>query len=907
MCLLCIFAFFAIAGAQALSEPPIGVYRGDGRISLLDALTEIRENPALSRSEALKLLARVASFPQMEGMTVYVSGGAGTAGSSEQPFDSFMAAVKALNGGGGRIVLCGDIYLPGGSVIPEQSANLTITAEGGRLILGGDLIFAQNENDNLITLDTPVTVSNKNGAALFGGFNSLHFTRNFEVSGKLHFYGGADSAKGSATGTDARAEYMVKNRTAVTELPYTITVDGGKFETFCGGNRRKGYDAILGAIAAPITIVVRGGTFGGGVSYAARDVNKMENAFSISGMSILASDAELLISGGTFNLPIYAQGRIGEMHAYSGACSPLTASDRKYYAIDGDISIRIDGGTLNGCEISAYQDSPSYAQVLRGDFDVTVNSGAVLAENMYVDATQVKAYAGSEKRASLNYSGARSLNIRRFDFVNGAARHYEEPLRIACIGDSITQGSGSSVPLTDSYPSVLLSMTAAEGMDVVVGNYGIGGSSVLSYTQRWYNDTLPYMITTEEADADFIILGLGTNDANTTGRSSGQARHFYELYKTLVQTYGELPKTNTVFTTSAIYRRTSSALSDLCAVTNVRALQQRVTEELQKEAPGKYVYIDLYALTLEAALEGKLLSRDWLHPSTAGYKIYTEKIYDAVFEGVTEVKNFAMDDVYISTAGRPNGAGTASDPISELPVAFARAKPQTTIHVMGTFTFGSWVITPLNVDRLNIVGEGSGATLATTSNAMRFQSDVRIDNLTLKSTGSGALYIALNFNNAELTERVSTGKSVLTAGHLVYRGDIAQTAYDFEEAVSSDRDITVEINGGTYAALIGGNLRLNNDSPLGVYSGNMKLHIGRNVTVADHAWNGINGMNYLTGRILADIDAWGEGMQLRDFAILRTLSGIVFDEDRNTGTVTLDVAENVKADLKIANNRTVVK
>lgn len=203
MCLLCIFAFFAIAGAQALSEPPIGVYRGDGRISLLDALTEIRENPALSRSEALKLLARVASFPQMEGMTVYVSGGAGTAGSSEQPFDSFMAAVKALNGGGGRIVLCGDIYLPGGSVIPEQSANLTITAESGRLILGGDLIFAQNENDNLITLDTPVTVSNKNGAALFGGFNSLHFTRNFEVSGKLHFYGGADSAKGSATGTDA--------------------------------------------------------------------------------------------------------------------------------------------------------------------------------------------------------------------------------------------------------------------------------------------------------------------------------------------------------------------------------------------------------------------------------------------------------------------------------------------------------------------------------------------------------------------------------------------------------------------------------------------------------------------------------------------------------------------------------
>ena len=158
-----------------------------------------------------------------------------------------------------------------------------------------------------------------------------------------------------------------------------------------------------------------------------------------------------------------------------------------------------------------------------------------------------------------------------------------------------------------------------------------------------------------------------------------------------------------------------------------------------------------------------------------------------------------------------------------------------------------------------------------------------------------------------MTERVSTGKSVLTAGHLVYRGDIAQTAYDFEEAVSSDRDITVEINGGTYAALIGGNLRLNNDSPLGVYSGNMKLHIGRNVTVADHAWNGINGMNYLTGRILADIDAWGEGMQLRDFAILRTLSGIVFDEDRNTGTVTLDVAENVKADLKIANNRTVVK
>jgi acyl-CoA thioesterase-1 len=74
------------------------------------------------------------------------------------------------------------------------------------------------------------------------------------------------------------------------------------------------------------------------------------------------------------------------------------------------------------------------------------------------------------------------------------------PIRVACVGDSITQNSG--------YPSDLQALL---GTNYTVGNFGSSGSTVS------LNSWKPYMNQTEFQNAedfqpDIVIIMLGTND-----------------------------------------------------------------------------------------------------------------------------------------------------------------------------------------------------------------------------------------------------------------------------------------------------------------------------------------------------------------------------------------------------------
>ena len=91
--------------------------------------------------------------------TVYVSAtGTGDGSSADAPLGSLDSAVGALGGEGGRIVCVSVVPINRAYTVPEQSGDLTFTAEnGGGLLLFGNLSFAKNENANLITLDLPIT------------------------------------------------------------------------------------------------------------------------------------------------------------------------------------------------------------------------------------------------------------------------------------------------------------------------------------------------------------------------------------------------------------------------------------------------------------------------------------------------------------------------------------------------------------------------------------------------------------------------------------------------------------------------------------------------------------------------------------------------------------------------------
>lgn len=327
---------------------------------------------------------------------VYVAdGGTGDGKSASTPCGSLAAAVDALNGAGGTVVLVGDVTVSVQTTLPEQSGDLTFTVEGGaRLVQKQRITFAKNTNDNVIIFDLPVYAAASSPVAVFGSFNSITFTEKFAVTkaatgSGFWFYGGAyttDAAKGGVN-----ADY-------ITELPYAITVKNGTFDRFSGGNLRSAGQCLVGAIAAPLTVTIEGGTFGTAGTYDVESNNQQYNGFSVSGQMILADDATLNISGGTFHAPIFMQGRLGLVAVQASRDSTLTASDKKYYSIDGNLKINISGGSFDGGMISAYQQQVSHAQVVRGNFDVTITGTPTFKAGTVLDATAVKPYAGGTPR-----------------------------------------------------------------------------------------------------------------------------------------------------------------------------------------------------------------------------------------------------------------------------------------------------------------------------------------------------------------------------------------------------------------------------------------------------------------------------------------------------------------------------
>ena len=838
---------------------------------------------------------------------VYVAdGGTGDGKSASTPCGSLAAAVDALNGAGGTVVLVGDVTVSVQTTLPEQSGDLTFTAEGGaRLVQKQRITFAKNTNDNVITFDLPVYAAASSPVAVFGSFNSITFTEKFTVTkaatgSGFWFYGGVFTAEAANGGVNA--DY-------ITELPYSITVKNGTFDRFSGGNYRSSGHCLVGAIAAPVSVTVEGGTFGTAGTYDVESNNQQYNGFSVSGQMILADDATLTITGGTFHVPVFLQGRLGLVSVRASRDSKLTASDRKYYSIDGNLKINISGGSFDGGMISAYQQQVSHAQVVRGNFDVTISGKPTFKTGTILDATAVKSYPGSSTKATLTMPAAQSgVTVRRFDRVNGAAQSYTEPLRIVTIGDSITEGYGGSFA-TQSYPARIAARLMREGKDTLVGNYGLSsaGMTMGKAARVYYPDTLADRMTRTETGADFYVFAIGTNDGDAAGQSNGSEKWYVDLYTDFIKAVGDNAETSKVFITNAVHRMTPN-VATLRNSSIIRPTQKKIADELSASDPGKYTFIDLYALTYERTKKGTFISSDKIHPTVDGYIYMAEKVYDAIFGGVTEVDGFRLTDVYASDSGTPFGAGTKDDPISYLPNAIDRmaTNADVTLHIVGTLTFGGDSVSlPTYMQRLTIVGEGTNAVLNLSKAAdVRLGCPTVFRNLTVNGRGASTAMVCRYFD-LDIDKSVTlTGKWDLILGNIVQsdRSKIdvkTNMKFDSAESVSSDRDCTVRVLTGTWTRFFCGDRRISNHAPIGTYGGHMTVTVGGAAKITGMTaaatqatlYAAVSGMNYLTGSIDATVDGWDSALALADFAYIGSRSDIVpYTPSKNTGSVRLTTA-----------------
>ncbi len=831
--------------------------------------------------------------------TVYVKdGGTGDGSSASTPVGSLSAAATALGKKGGTIVLVGNTTVSAKTTIPEQSADLTITAQNGaKLLIKHRLQLAKNTNSNTVTFDVPFDVTANFACYMFGGCNNIVFTESCEMTqsggGSLRFYGGLQSAEASSIDD------------LIITLPYSITVENGNFNEFAGGHFRSAGDVYIGTVAAPISINISGGTFGTAGEYDALAHNKSFNAFNIGGMNFLADDVELDISGGTFNTPIYISGRIGTTHSPAQSISKKVATNKDYYAQDGNVNITISGGTFNGGAVCDTYVDAGYSRLMRGNYTVEVTGGTFKSGTVF-DATQVKAYAGENKKATITYPESLGITAKRFDVVNGKETSYKEPTRVAFIGDSITEGHSSGNPILSAYPAQYLALETAAGNDVIVSNLGVSASGMLPSTKYYYPEMLPAPLALGEVDADIYFFALGTNDAFSTGNSIGTAQHFYDEYKTFIKACGDNADTDEVYISSALFRGRGVGPYSMRAAAVMRPLQQKIATELAATNAEKYHFVDLYALTYDDAIAEKLFSSDNLHPHADGYGIMAQDVYSAIHNDVYGVDNFAMSNVYVASDAVEYGAGTESSPASSLSIALSKCAPGATIHVKGVVDWNTTVAIPENLGTITIKGDSSDAAINFTADAtFQIGSNVIFDNIKI-STASGK-YVAMfgNYHNVTFTESFTTSGDVqFYAGYRVVddREQIdvySSTSYDTVASASSDKDVTVNVLGGTFAALTATNRRFTSYAPFGSYSGNMVFNVGKNVTVTNATNSGIVGMNYLTGTITANISGWGDVVMKDNMRIGSMLGKIAYVIGNNTGKLTVNVADGVTVNRAI--------
>lgn len=179
----------------------------------------------------------------------------------------------------------------------------------------------------------------------------------------------------------------------------------------------------------------------------------------------------------------------------------------------------------------------------------------------------------------------------------------EQALRVACIGNSITDGMGIDMSEVYGYPAVLQRLL---GNNYNVKNFGVSARTLMN------KGDLPYMKEQAWVDAqafqpNIVIIKLGTNDSKNYNWTHG-ADYGADLQK-MVDTLRALPSKPQVYVCSPIPAARIWGISDSVIVNGEIPAIKRVVKK------NKLAYIDLH--TEFKPTEG-LMQRDGIHPTDKG-------------------------------------------------------------------------------------------------------------------------------------------------------------------------------------------------------------------------------------------------------------------------------------------------
>ncbi|MCK0190912.1 GDSL-type esterase/lipase family protein [Arenibacter sp. F20364] len=194
----------------------------------------------------------------------------------------------------------------------------------------------------------------------------------------------------------------------------------------------------------------------------------------------------------------------------------------------------------------------------------------------------------------------------------------QEPIKIACVGNSITYGSQVANKEKNAYPAQLQAML---GEQYTVRNFGISGRTLLKKGDRPYWETKAY----EEAlqfKPDVVFIKLGTNDSKLQNRV--HMADFETDYIDLINSFIETNKDARIILLLPVpaFTTDTTGIWNQVITKKIIPLTQSVANKTKSEV------LDLYHLFID---QPGLLP-DNVHPSSLGATVIAKRLYETVIQ-----------------------------------------------------------------------------------------------------------------------------------------------------------------------------------------------------------------------------------------------------------------------------------
>jgi len=195
---------------------------------------------------------------------------------------------------------------------------------------------------------------------------------------------------------------------------------------------------------------------------------------------------------------------------------------------------------------------------------------------------------------------------------------FNNSIKIACIGNSITYGSGIMNRENNAYPKQLQAML---GNHYQVENFGVSGRTLLKKGDHPYWETNEYQ-NAKEFNPDIVFIMLGTNDSKQQNRVYLN-EYFESDYKELIQSFRTTNKETRIILLLPVpsFYKDSTSIWDPIIKNKIIPLTQKIAFDTNSEV------IDLYQLFID---HPNLLP-DGIHPSSLGATIIAKRLFETMY------------------------------------------------------------------------------------------------------------------------------------------------------------------------------------------------------------------------------------------------------------------------------------